>query len=127
MSLAWLAGGAALGYAVGELNARTAGSRLAVVSGAGLVGAAAIYPLARTERGAGVAAEAAALAAAGGLTLVAAARPEWKGARRVLAAAWAAHAVFDVARGPSEDSRLPGWYPAACAGYDIAYAARTAL
>ncbi|WP_344772035.1 hypothetical protein [Nocardioides panacisoli] len=122
-----MAAGAVLGLAAAELSARVSGSRLALASGAGLVTAAAIYPLARRERGEGVALEGAVLAGAGLLTALAGTRPTDPRIRRTLAGAWAAHALFDLLRGPTSDSRLPGWYPAVCAGYDVAYAARTAL
>lgn len=119
--------GAALGAAVGEVTARLPERGSALASGAGLIAAAAIYPLSRREGGAGLALEVAVLTAAAGLLAATTLRPEWKPARRVLAAGWAAHAAFDFGRGATGDSRLPGWYPAVCAGYDVAYAGRTAV
>jgi len=41
---------------------------------------------------------------------------------RLLAAGWAAHALFDATHRHSASSLLPGWYPALCAGYDLALA-----
>jgi hypothetical protein len=35
---------------------------------------------------------------------------------------WAAHAIFDALVG-DEHGRLPRWYPALCAGYDLAFGA----
>jgi hypothetical protein len=46
---------------------------------------------------------------------------------RLLAAGWATHALFDAIHHRSESSTLPDWYPAACAGYDVALAAALAL
>ena len=40
-------------------------------------------------------------------------------ANRLLAAGWASHALFDAVHGHDESSRLPRWYPAVCAGYDL--------
>lgn len=125
-AVAGVGAGAVLGAAVGGLTARRPEGQGAVLSGVGLVTAAAIYPLSRREGGAGLGMEVAVLAAAAGLLAATSLRPEWKPARRVLAAGWAAHAAFDFGRGRTGDSRLPRWYPAVCAGYDFAYAARTA-
>ena len=41
---------------------------------------------------------------------------------RVLAAGWASHALFDAVHHGGHDSLIPDWYPAACAGYDLAVA-----
>jgi hypothetical protein len=43
--------------------------------------------------------------------------------RRAAAAGWLAHAGFDLLHDRGSGSLLPDWYPAACAGYDAAYAA----
>ena len=96
-------------------------------AGAGLVAAALIYPAARRSfRTSGLATEVGILVAAGGLTWVAANLDPAAG-RRLVAGGWAAHALFDMLRGPSPDSRLPAWYPAMCAGYDVALAATLAV
>jgi hypothetical protein len=42
--------------------------------------------------------------------------------RRLVAAGWLAHAVFDNVHDKGPTSRLPEEYPAACAGYDVALA-----
>lgn len=94
--------------------------------GGGLVVAALIYPAARRSVGTGGLAVEAAVVAATGALAASAARWESVTARRVLAGGWASHALFDALRGASADSRLPGWYPAVCAGYDVAVAARVA-
>ena len=74
---------------------------------------------------AALAVEGAVVAATTGLAIAAATTDVQRG-RRWLAAGWAAHALFDFGQGPSEDSRLPGWYAPVCAGFDFAYAARLA-
>ena len=45
------------------------------------------------------------------------------GRRAVIAAGWVAHAAFDHVHHAGPGGRLPKWYPALCAGYDIAFAA----
>jgi hypothetical protein len=125
---------------------RSPGARVALHA-AGLVAAAAIYPLARVGAGRGrpavagrvaaappgvprsagstrgpavdghVVREAAALVLFGAASATAA-RRSGAGGRRLLAAGWIAHAVFDAAHETGPDSRIPRWYPAFCAGYD---------
>ena len=118
-----LAAGAVPGWGFGLL-VRRSGRRLELAgTGAGLVAAALIYPASRRSFGTpGVATEAWVAVAAGGLTWVAA-NLDPAAARRLVACGWAAHALFDMLRGPSSDSRLPAWYPAMCAGFDVALAA----
>ena len=96
-------------------------------SGMGLLAAAAIYPLARrTVAGGGLGLELGTAAASIALTGVAARHHDSTTARRLIAGGWAAHAAFDLLRGPSPDSRLPRTYPALCAGFDLALALRLA-
>jgi hypothetical protein len=94
------------------------------LAGAGLVSAAAIYPLARSRWAAdgAVARELGGLAATGLLSVAAARRTGSTGAW-LLAAGWLSHAAFDVYHEAGPHSRLPAWYPAACAGFDIGMAA----
>lgn len=121
-----VAAGAGLGWASGELARRLGGRAEVVGLGAGLVTAALIYPAARRSASTGgVMAEVAVIAATTALA-GAATRLESTTARRVLGAGWASHALFDTLTGASSDSRLPRWYPALCAGYDVAIAARVA-
>lgn len=120
-----VAAGAGLGWVAAQAVRRIEGRAGVVASGVGLVGAALIYPAARRELGPGVALEAAVLAGASALTAAAAKADSGTG-RRLVAAGWASHALFDFLQGASDDSRLPGWYPSVCAGYDVAYAARLA-
>jgi len=45
-----------------------------------------------------------------------------RSARRLVAASWAIHPIFDLLHERGPDSRLPDWYPAICAGYDLGVA-----
>lgn len=113
--------GAAGGVVVARWSQRALGPRFARLSALTLVPVALVYPLARRsvdDRAAvarevlGVVAMAAVASAARGPRV-----------RRVAVAGWVAHAGFDLAHDRGEGSLLPDWYPAACAGYDAAYAA----
>jgi hypothetical protein len=78
-----------------------------------LVGAAAVYPLARRDRR---------LGREGLVELGAVAAYAVTAARsgdRALAAGWASHAAFDRVHHAGPDSLIPDWYPAMCAGYDL--------
>lgn len=123
-----LVGGAVLGWASAEAARRLGGRRTVLAAGTALVTAAVIYPAARREHGlsGAHALEGAVVAATTGLSVVAA-RGDQAAGRRLLAAGWAAHALFDFGQGPSADSRLPDWYAPLCAGFDLAYAARLGL
>ena len=46
-----------------------------------------------------------------------------QGAARLTAGGWLAHAVFDYGHDRGVSSRLPQWYPALCAGFDVGVAA----
>jgi hypothetical protein len=88
----------------------------------GLLGAAAIYPAAHDWRdhAGGSTYELAGLAGFGAVGL-----HGWRrgpSAARVVAAGWAAHMLFDARFGHGPTTRLPAWYPALCAGYDLAIA-----
>ena len=122
-----LVGGAALGWVCARSVRRLGGRGSVIGAGAALVTAAVIYPAARRDHApsAALAVEGAVVAATTGLAIAAATTDVSRG-RRWLAAGWAAHALFDAGLGPSEDSRLPGWYAPVCAGFDFAYAARLA-
>ncbi len=117
--------GGVLGWASAHAARRLDGRTGVVAAGLGLVGAAVIYPAARRDLGAGLGVEAGVLLATAALT-AAAVRVDSATGRRLVAAGWASHALFDFAQGPSSDSRLPSWYAPLCAGYDVAYAARLA-
>jgi len=102
------------------------------VSAAILVAAAAIYPLGRRGRAGppgGPRREWVALGMTAGV-FVAARNLSDQISVPLTAAGWVGHAVFDRVHDRGEASLLPGWYPAACAGYDLGMAAmlcRTAL
>jgi hypothetical protein len=123
-AIAVSAGGVIAGAGLAELAARAArtvpAERHVTIYAAGLAVAAAIYPAARRRwrldrRSAG---ELLGLIGYGTASVLAARRPQPR-AKRLLAAGWASHALFDAAHGHDENSRLPRWYPAACAGYDL--------
>jgi len=113
--------GAAGGALVAGLSRRALGPRFERISAVSLVPVALIYPLARAslEDRPAVTRELIGVAA---MTAVALAARGERG-RRIAAAGWLAHAAFDLMHDRGDDSLLPDWYPAACAGYDAAYAA----
>ncbi len=119
---------AAIGLAAavaGDAAARRRDSRQRFAMAAvGLPIAALIYPVARSKRDLSphVVREALALIGFSALTAVAARTDSASGAR-LLAAGWAGHAVFDLVHDGGPDSRIPEWYPALCAGYDVGVAA----
>jgi hypothetical protein len=119
--------GALAGIGTDLLSENRPPKHRAMLFAGGLVAAAAIYPLARRKRsmGAPLVREIAGLVASG-MVLSAAARATPKQARNVVAAGWAAHAAFDLVHDSGSDSLIPGWYPAMCAGYDLAVAGRLA-
>src|SRR3954452_12606433 len=123
--------GVIAGAALAELVARGARRLPAeyhvLFYAAGLTSAAAIYPAARRRwrldrQSAG---ELVGLLGYGGASLLAAKRPRPR-ANRLLAAGWASDALFDAAHGDDDSSRLPRWYPALCAGYDLVVCAHLA-
>jgi hypothetical protein len=103
---------------------RFAAARRVPLFAVGLVVAAAVYPLFRSSRprSAPVVRELAALLAFGAVG-TAAVRGRSSNAARVVAAGWAAHALFDLVHDGGRHSRIPDWYPAFCAGYDLGVAA----
>ena len=117
--------GAVLGIGTDMVSESRPPKQRAMILAGGLVVAAAIYPIARRNRklGAPMAREIAGLVASGALVSVAA-QSTPKKARNVVAAGWAAHAVFDMVHDGGRDSLVPSWYPAMCAGYDLAVAGR---
>jgi hypothetical protein len=117
--------GAAAAIAVDRAVDQTMPSFRTESAAAGLITAAVIYPLAR-RRGFGNLGEKAVLALATGIVVAAAAKPNRR--TELIAAGWIAHAAFDGAFRPNREvSRIPGWYPAMCAGYDVALGARLLL
>ncbi|KAA1419086.1 hypothetical protein F0U44_11540 [Nocardioides humilatus] len=121
-----LVAGAVLGWASAHAVRRFDGRGGVATAGVALVGAAVIYPAARREIGPGIGVEAGVVLATTALT-AAAVKADSATGRRLVAAGWASHALFDFLQGPSDDSRLPGRYAPLCAGYDFAYAGRLAV
>ena len=125
------AGAVIAGAALAELSARGArglpADRRVGFYAAGLATAAAIYPAARRrwELDRQSAGEVLGVVGYGAASVLALRRPRPR-ANRLLAVAWASHALFDSVHGHDENSRLPRWYPAVCAGYDLVVAARLA-
>ena len=120
-----LMAGAALGVTTDRFLVIKSDRRRVPASAAILLAAAAIYPLSDRIRGrdAGVfTREASAITAAVGLMLIVQRLPD-RPARAVTAAGWLLHAAFDQVHERGTRSRLPNWYPALCAGYDVAMAA----
>lgn len=129
VTLAALAIGAVSGWAVDELARRRLPTRRGDLAAAGLVTAAVIYPAARRgHRGSRPAVhELGGVLAAAALGGAARARgkdrPDALRYRELVAAGWVAHALFDAVHHAGPGGRLPRWYPALCAGYDVAQAA----
>jgi hypothetical protein len=123
--------GALVGAGLGELTVRAArtvpAEQHVALYAAGLAIVAAIYPAARRrwrfDRSSG--GELLGVVGYGAASMLAARRPRPQ-ATRLLAAGWASHAVFDVVHGHDDGSRLPRWYPALCAGYDLVVCAHLA-
>ncbi len=119
-----IAVGAASGWAVEELARKRFPNARADLGAAGLVTAAAVYPATRRGRRLSLAAarEIGSVAAATGVVMKARERGGTP-ARALIAAGWAAHALFDARHDSGSGGGLPRWYPALCAGYDLAFAA----
>lgn len=126
--------GAAAAWGVEELSSRLFPARRAELGALGLTTAAVIYPAARRREWLSAASgrELAGVGAAVGLSALACrpadVKPDEQAAaetrrRRLVAAGWVAHAVFDNVHKAGPGGRLPGWYAAMCAGYDLAFAA----
>jgi hypothetical protein len=89
----------------------------------GLVGAALVYPAAQASpSGKGERRHEWASVAAAAALVAASFRAPDPAARYTLALGWTAHAGFDMRHKAGPESRLPRWYPALCAGYDVAVA-----
>jgi hypothetical protein len=126
--------GAVAAWGVEELSSKLFPAKRAELGALGLTTAAVIYPAARNKHwlGAASARELAAVGAAVGLSAAALkpadVKPDDEPAadtrrRRLIAAGWLAHAVFDNVHKAGPGGRLPSWYGALCAGYDVAFAA----
>lgn len=122
--LAACAAGGVLSVVADRSITKQVPSRRVTAQAVALVSAAGVYPIARlgrrTDRAIAnrewVALLSTAMLAAGAAKL-----PE-RQARALVAVGWLAHAAFDRAHDGGDSSRLPDWYPALCAGYDIGIA-----
>jgi hypothetical protein len=114
------AAGVGLAVASESLIAKVAPKHRTLAWAVGLPVAAAVYPLARRRGHLGRDG----LREIGALALYSAFAARLPGGSKdkALAAGWASHAAFDAIHHSGPDSRIPGWYPAACAGYDLAVA-----
>lgn len=116
--------GALLGLAFVAL-ARRAGRRADALLGAGLVGAAVLYPLMGLPAHAlgELPVELAGVAAFTAAALLGASLSLW-----FLALGWGAHALWDLALPSVTDTAyVPAWYAAACLGFDVAVAGLVAV
>jgi hypothetical protein len=126
-SLRWVAVGA-VGALIADVAARRRADRYRLsLHSIGLVGAAAIYPALHSGPGADRAERQREIVGLAACTALVVAAPASRSRSRLLAAGWAAHALFDAVHHRSESSLLPDWYPAACAGYDVALAVALAV
>lgn len=117
------AAGVAAAVATDRAARRLGSAGRAVALGWGLVGAAAVYPMARIGRGgSGVpTGELLAVASYGAVGVLAVRRANSDG-HLIAGAGWLLHALFDAVHESGSDSHLPEWYPALCAGFDVAIA-----
>jgi hypothetical protein len=124
VDVAAVAVGAASGLAIENVTRKLFPNARTQFGAVGLLTAAVIYPAARSGSRVSLAAarEVASVAAA---TAVVTKSQQQGGmaARALIAAGWAAHALFDAQHDAGPGGRLPRWYPALCAGYDLAFAA----
>lgn len=123
-----LVGGAACAVATDAAARRLSPSLKVPAAAVGLVTAAVIYPAARVGRSADRAVARREWLAVGATTAVLATASRRdsrtnRAARAAVATGWVGHAVFDNLHNRGPTSRLPDWYPAVCAGYDVALAA----
>ncbi|MBA3743970.1 hypothetical protein [Sporichthya sp.] len=116
--------GAASGLAIENAARKYFPNARTNLGAVGLMTAAAIYPATRSGSRISLASarELGAVAATTGLITKAHQRGGMT-ARALIAAGWAAHALFDAQHDLGSGGRLPRWYPALCAGYDLAFAA----
>jgi hypothetical protein len=119
-----LGAGAGLAYATDRYVTPAVGPSLRLpLAWAGLVTAALVYPACRRRPRRGLAASVEWLAvAATTAASIAGSRLPPDDQRRAVAGAWASHALFDTLHRRGKRSLIPGWYPAACAGFDLALA-----
>ena len=123
LNLCGLSVGVGSGLLADVLISRRMADRRVVCAAAGLVVAALVYPLARRRPGLDPSEAWTALSACV-IAALSVGCPE-RSARSLLGVGWMCHAIFDLAFGHGSSAwRLPRWYPALCAGFDVAYGAR---
>lgn len=121
--VAAVAVGAASALAVENLSRKLLPGARTELGAAGLVVAAVIYPAARNSSRFSLASARELGGVVAATALVAKSRGRGaRTARAMVAAGWAAHALFDHHHDTGPGGRLPRWYPALCAGYDLAFA-----
>ena len=122
-SVCGLSVGVGGGLLADVLISRWTPDRRVLCAAVGLVVAALVYPLARRRLGLDPS-EACTVLSACVVASMSVGRPgRWS--RLLLGVGWMCHALFDMAFGHGSSTwRLPRWYPALCAGFDIAYGAR---
>jgi hypothetical protein len=122
-TLCGLSVGLGSGLLADVLISRRTADRRVLWAAIGLVVAALVYPMARRRPGLDPS-EAWTVLSACVIAAVSVGRSE-RLARSLLGVGWMCHAIFDLTFGHSSSSwRLPRWYPALCAGFDVAYGAR---
>lgn len=123
VTLSGVAVGAGTGLLADELTCRRVPDRRPLWAAVGLVAAALVYPVAR--RGPGHTLHESWMLLMACFVCVLSARCSDRSACSLLGASWMCHALFDLACGHGASTwRLPRWYPAWCAGFDVAYGAR---
>jgi hypothetical protein len=123
LNLCGLSVGVGSGLLADVLISRRMADRRVLWAAVGLVVAALVYPIARRRPGLD-SSEAWTVLSACVIAAVSVGCPE-RWARWLLGVGWMCHALFDLAFGHGSSTwRLPQWYPALCAGFDVAYGAR---
>ena len=123
LNLCGLSVGVGSGLLADVLISRRTADRRVLCAAVGLVVAALVYPLSRRRPGLDPSEAWTALSACV-IAALSVGCPE-RSARSLLGVWWMCHAIFDLAFGHGSSARrLPRWYPALCAGFDVAYGAR---
>jgi hypothetical protein len=122
-TLCGLSVGVGSGVLADVLISRRMADRRVLWAAVGLVAAALVYPMARCRPGLDRS-EAWTVLSACAIAAMSVGFPE-RSARSLLGVGWMSHALFDLAFGHGSSTwRLPRWYPALCAGFDVAYGAQ---
>lgn len=119
--------GAVLGVATCAAVRRVAPQASTRVLAVALVPVALVYPAARRSTAGAGRETLHEVAGVATMALTAAAATRTERPALVAGAGWLAHAGFDLWHDAGHGSRIPRWYPAFCAGYDVAVAADLVL